>query len=198
MSPVARRLNKTTQMSITSLIDILTILLLFILVNVSSSPDRIPEGIILEEALFDEKIPENSILISLNVSYTGNDTGVITYKSEETNEQIIIAKLEELNNTTTDLMMIKTSALDATINSIIGNNIGDKLVVVRVKAHKNTPVKYVNTIKSMLIDIWNDDNSKVKSLSRADEFKLYFATELVQSETKDYYRVLSAYGLGGL
>ncbi len=198
MSPVAHRTKKTTQMSITSLIDILTILLLFVMVNVSSDPDLVPEGVELEEALFEEQIADNSKIISLNVSYTGRDSGVITYKSENSTEQIAIAKLEDINNTTSEVMTAKTRALDVTIHSILGDNIGNKPVVVRVKAHRNTPFKYINTIKSMLIDIWNDENSSVTTLSKSKEFKLYFATDFVKRETDDYYRLLSAYGLGGL
>lgn len=198
MSPVARRINKTTQMSITSLIDILTILLLFVMVNVSSDPDLVPEDVILEMSLFEEQIAENSKIISLNVSYTGRDSGVITYKSENSTEQIPIAKLEDLNNTSSEIITAKTMALDATIHSILGDNVGNAPVVVRVKAHKNTPFKYINSIKSMLINIWNDENSVVSTRSQSKEFKLYFATDFVKSETDDYYRLLAAYGLGGL
>jgi biopolymer transport protein ExbD len=198
MSPVARRINKTTQMSITSLIDILTILLLFVMVNVSSDPDMVPEGIELEESLMNEQFPDNSKIISLNVSYTGRDSGVITYKDENSPEQIPIARLEEINNTTNDIMTAKTVALDATLQSILGNDIGDTPVVVKVKAHKNTPFKYINTIKSMLIDIWNDENSAVSTRSKSNEFKLFLATDFVKSETDEYYRLLRAYGLGGL
>jgi len=195
MSPVARRINKTTQMSITSLIDILTILLLFVMVNVSSDPDMVPEGIELEQSLIDEDFAENSKIISLNVSYTGGDTGVITYQSENSTEQIQILKIEEINNTTSDIMAAKTKALDVTLHSILGNNIGDTPVVVRVKAHRNTPFKYINTIKSMLIDIWNDEKSDVSSKSKTKEFKLYFATNFVKSETESYYKLLQAYGI---
>ncbi len=198
MSRVARRVNKTTQMSITSLIDILTILLLFVMVNVSSDPDMVPEGIELQEALFNEQIAENSIVISLNVSYTGRDSGVITYQSENSPEQIPIARLEDINNTTSEIMTAKTYALDATLHSILGDNIGDQKIVVRVKAHRNTPFKYVNTIKSMLIDIWNDPKSLVSTRVKSKEFKLYFATHFAKKESDDYYRLLTSYGLGGL
>lgn len=198
MSRVARRVNKTTQMSITSLIDILTILLLFVMVNVSSDPDMVPEGIELQEALFNEQIAENSKVISLNVSYTGRDSGVITYQSENSPEQIPIARLEDINNTTSDIMTAKTYALDATLHSILGDNVGDQKIVVRVKAHRNTPFKYVNTIKSMLIDIWNDPKSLVSTRVKSKEFKLYFATDFAKKESDDYYRLLASYGLGGL
>lgn len=198
MSPVARRVNKTTAMSITSLIDILTILLLFVMVNVSSSPDMVPEGVELEEALFAEHIADNSKVISLNVSYTGRDTGFITYQMENSSEIITIADLSDLNNTTKQIIGSKTAALDATIYDILGDNIGNVPVVVKIKAHRNTAFKYVNTLKSMLISIWNDDNSDVRTKVGSSEFKLYFATEFAESESKDYYRILSAYGLGGL
>lgn len=196
MSPVARRVTKTTQMSITSLIDILTILLLFVMVNVSSDPDLVPEGIELEEAMINEKFPDNSKIISLNVSYIGRDSGVITYKNENSTEQIPIAKLEDINNTTSDIMTAKTVALDATLASILGRDIGNTPVVVRVKAHKNTPFKYINTIKSMLIDIWNDDKSAISTQSKSKEFKLFLATDFVKSETDDYFKLLSFYGIG--
>lgn len=198
MSPVARKVNKTVPMSITSLIDILTILLLFIMVQVSSDPDRIPEGIKLEKALFNEEFPENSKIISLNVSYTGRDTGLITYQMENSSEAYAIASLSELNSTTDDVLINKTAALDATISQILGSNTNDSPVIVRIKAHKDTAFKYINTLKTMLISIWNDDNSQVRSKVGSKEFKLYFATELPQNETSDYYKLLTAYGLGGL
>ncbi|MBI9032781.1 hypothetical protein JEZ13_12385 [bacterium] len=195
MSPVARRINKTTQMSITSLIDILTILLLFVMVNVSSDPDMLPEGMELQESMMDDEFPENSKIISLNVSYTGLDTGVITYQSEKSTEQIPIARLEEINNTSREVLAAKTEALDVTLHSILGNNIGDTPVVVKVKAHRNTPFKYINTIKTMLIDIWNNENSAVSVQSQSKEFKLYFATDFKKAETDAYQALLKSYGL---
>lgn len=198
MSQVARRIQKTAPISITSLIDIMTILLLFILINVSSDPDLIPEGIELEEALFGEHIAENSKVISLNVSYTGRDTGLITYQMENSSEVITIAKLSDFNQTTQQVVGAKTLALDATLYEILGDNLGDIPVVVKVKAHKNTAFKYINTLKSMLVSIWNDENSAVRSKVGSKEFKLYFATEFAESESQDYYRLLSAYGLGAI
>jgi len=195
MSPVARKVNKTVPMSITSLIDILTILLLFIMINVSADPDMVPEGVELEEALFVEHVAENSRIISLNVSYTGRDTGFITYQMENSSEVITIASLSELNNTTQQIIGAKSVALDATLHEILGDNLGAIPVVVKIKAHKNTAFKYINTLKSMLVSIWNDDKSLVRSKVGSKDFKLYFATEFAENESQDYYRLLSSYGL---
>lgn len=198
MSPVTRRIKKGTQMSITSLIDILTILLLFVMYNVSSDPEIVPTGVELEEAIFKEEIADNSKIISLNVSYTGRDSGMVTYQRQDSDEYFTIANLSDLRNSDTNLLAGMSTNLDEAMYDILGDNLGDTPVVIKIKAHRNTAFKYINTLKTLLMSIWNDENSLVRTRVGSKEFKLYFATEFADADTKDYYRILSAYGLGGI
>ena len=198
MSQVKRRKKKTTQMSITSLIDILTILLLFVMVNVSSDPDNIPDGMKLEDALFNEDIPKNSKIISLNVSYVGGDTGVVYYQKENTTQTQDIFNFSEIKTIDTNILLGKKMALDGVIYDALGDNIGDTPVIVRVKAHKNTPFKYISFTKRILLEVWNDETSLVRSRSKSREFKLFFATNFLESEASAYYRVVIANRLGGI
>lgn len=198
MSPIVRRKKQVAQMSITSLIDILTILLLFVMVNVQSNPDRIPDGVKLENALFNEDIPEDSKIISLNVSYTGEDSGIIYYQKENSPEIQVIANFSEFKDADDNTWASKVQSLDFILNQHLGNNIGDVPVIVRVKAHRNTPFKYIGITKRLLVEVWNNSNSAVRKDSKSTEFKLFFATKLIEDDASDYYRIISASRLGGI
>ncbi len=197
---VTRRHKGSAQMSITSLIDILTILLLFVMVNVSSDPDFTPDDVELEESIINEEIDAESEVITLNVSYTGLDKGVITYTNKATGEPIEIMRLEEINNTNDEefknLLSSSVIALDEQIYAVLGDN-NEKPIVVKIKAHKKVPFKYINVVKTLLLGVWNGSENKVPNLSKANNFVLYFATSFIKAETDQYRSVLSDYGLGG-
>jgi biopolymer transport protein ExbD len=197
MSPVVRKKKQATPMSITSLIDILTILLLFVMVNVQSDPDKIPEGMELENALYNEEIPKDSKIISLNVSYTGGDDGLIYYQNENSADIQVIANFSEFKTADDITWYKKVKSLDYILHENLGNNIGDLPVIIKIKADKNTPYKYIGITKRLLVEVWNDEKSDVRTQSKSDEFKLFFVTLLVEDEASDYYRLLTASRLGG-
>ncbi|OQY37557.1 MAG: hypothetical protein B6226_05075 [Candidatus Cloacimonetes bacterium 4572_65] len=199
----ARKVKKSPDMNITSLIDILTILLLFLIKNASMDKDFVPESMELQNSLTEEKIAEDSNLFSLMVTYTGNDTGALAYKDMVTGEISTILRFDQLlkydESKLVQLYTKRAAQIDKLIYKLCRNTPG-KPLVVKVKADKEVPFKYIRVVNRLLSSIINNADGKSLIVTKLNitEFMLYFATEIVKDGDAGYDTLANEYGLGGL
>jgi hypothetical protein len=169
--------------------------------RVSQDPDRIPPNVELIESVISEEIPKKSKIITLNISYTGPGNGVVSFTDASTGEEGKIISLREIDENVLVNDQKTLKVLDVALHSIIGDN-NKEPIVVKIKAHKDVPYKYIRVVKQMLVILWTppEDNAEYvyrMQKSEADLFKFYFATNMTKDSAQKYMSLLSSYGLGG-
>lgn len=198
MSPVRRRKKDKAQLSITSLLDCLTIILLFLMVNVSDDPNAIPKDVELQESVVNDVIDKNTKEIELAISYVGNGKGVVAFKGVGGNFTPI-TELEEITGdakNANQLLQKRAASLDYFLADYL-KDAKDKEIIVKIKADRHLPFQYVSLVKQMMLGLWSNPKSHIYQYVKGKSFRIFFGTTLAQEGSKEYIKVLSNYGILG-